>query len=123
MAVSSSVVALALLLVGGLLNRMVWLADATEVPETPVSLCVSVAVKLTVRLAMLGVALVSLYTMARATSCTSALVALALKVKVQALLFATPAALAVPICVLPAISLLPLVSSQMALPPGMLVGR
>ncbi len=79
----------------------------------------SITVKLIPRLAIPGVSLLLLKSTARATSCTNALVAKELNIKFHATLLLTEAASAVPITVLPAISLLPAdLSSQIPLPPG-----
>ena len=94
---------------------MVWASVA-------VAASLSVAVKVTVLSSVLGVSLLLLKVTARATPCTNALVALVLKVSVQAVLLLTDAALAVPISVVPAISLLPVASSQIALFPASIIG-
>ena len=80
----------------------------------------SVVVKVTVRVTGLPLAAIASFTLF-AKACTLAVVALALRVKVQAPLPVRLAALALPIATLPAISVVLL--SQMALPPGLLAGR
>ncbi len=71
-----------------------------------------------------GISLLLLNVTARATSCTNALVALALRLMTHATPLLTDTASAVPIWTMPDISLLtPAVNSQMPLPPGLAAGR
>jgi hypothetical protein len=81
----------------------------------------SVAVKVTVRSPLAGASLLLLNWIARAALCTRALLALALKVMVQAVPALTLAALALPMVAAPLFTSVPLI--QIAPPPGSLVGR
>ena len=119
-AVSSAVVATGLLLlvnVGSSLTGIIVIGCTCMVDAPWLSLTVSVMLRSSID----GVSLLLLNIMARPTLCTSSLVACSLRENVHPVPLLTEAALAVPIWIDPAISLLPLTSSQMPLLPGLVV--